>query len=118
MLPEKQTLAGEEQELFMKTNFESLSAADADKFFGTSHSLADAQCSRLSISTQFLSKSLELVACVCVCTVCDPKSFMPLLLLSALHQSSQTDGSATGATHCGHVCPSAKTGGNDSHGGN
>ena len=45
----------------MKANFESLSAADADKLFGTTHSLSDATCGRLSISTQFLSKSLELV---------------------------------------------------------
>ena len=61
MFPEGLNLEVEEQELFMKANFESLSAADADKFFGTTHSLADANCSRLSISTQFLSKSLESV---------------------------------------------------------
>ena len=49
----------EEEEAFLKTNFESLSSANADVFFGTSHSVADMTSGRLSISTKFLSKSLE-----------------------------------------------------------
>ena len=64
---EELNLEGDGEEMFMKANFESLSAADADKFFGTTHSLADACCSRLSISTRFLTQSVELVVCVCVC---------------------------------------------------
>ena len=49
----------DKEEVFLKTNFESLTAEKADAFFGTTHSLADVTSSRLSISTKFLSKSLE-----------------------------------------------------------
>ena len=48
-----------EEEAFLKTNFESLTSADADSFFGTLHSQADISSGRLSISTKFLSKSLQ-----------------------------------------------------------